>query len=508
MIYILLFLQLLLVQNVVPTNTELSLNKQNNENKLIMVNDYTLVNYVLPSNDIVETTFGLHDFEKKEEKHMLNKWASVFPFSSFPFSFFSFKEGREDTHLQKEVALLNRLIINATDGLLNMCDNMIAKTTSSLPLSYSLYTKLETEIRDNVVEEGLGGEEEDSGFFGFFSSSSKKKEDTKLVLKALEKDLDKDLADDARKQMYDYQLLRLALNRRESFLNSLCFDTFGAPYILYFNSVNNTLQSAFDVNPIKHFTVVVQNIIDNSYIRGLNKGFKKGYSKDKDKDKGLKYDFESDFNKEQKTTLVEKAKYILPILHKLEQRLPSYLSNIGRRSLTTDEYFANLRQFWIDIWEEALIAGHETPSKYELILLEQKRAQKALEEADRRAREEADRLIQDFKNKQLKKDAENYIREQEIFQEDRRQNYSVVEWEQLGRQIKLHVSGFTGSFISGVDGIIKVPVDYILGFASDTIWDLGKVAIMVLILIAICLRIYNKIVSFVFFKVPVIGKDV
>ena len=496
MIYILLFLQLLLVQNVVSTNTELSLNKQNNENKVIMVNDYTLVNYVLPSNDIVETTFGLHDFEKKD---MLNKWASFF--SSFP-SFSSVKEGREDTHLQKEVALLNRLIINATDSLLNMCDNMIAKTTSSLPLSYSLYTKFETEIhQDEVGEDEVG---EDSGFFGFFSS--KKKEDTKLVLKALEKDLDK--AHDARKQMYEYQLLRLALNRRESFLNSLCFDTFGAPYILYFNSVNNTLQSAFDVNPIKHFTVVVQNIIDNSYIRGLNKGFKKGYSKDKDKDKGLKYDFESDFNKEQKETLVEKAKYILPILHKLEQRLPSYLSNIGRRSLTTDEYFANLRQFWTDIWEEALIAGHETPSKYELILLEQKKAQKALEEVDRRAREEADRLIQDFKNKQLKKDAENYIREQEIFQEERRQNYSVVEWEQLGRQIKLHVSGFTGSFISGVDGIIKAPVDYILGFASDTIWDLGKVAIMVLILIAICLRIYNKIVSFVFFKVPVIGKDV
>ena len=308
--------------------------------------------------------------------------------------------------------------------------------------------------------------------------------------------------------MYDYQLLRLALNRRESFLNSLCFDTFGAPYILYFNSVNNTIQSAFDVNPIKHFTVVVQNIIDNSYIRGLNKGFKKGYSKDNDKDKGLKYDFESDFNKEQKATLVEKAKYILPILHKLEQRLPSYLSNIGRRSLTTDEYFANLRQFWTDIWEEASIAAHDTPSKYELTLLEQKRVLRERDEIDRRAREEADRLIQDFKNKQLKKDAENYIREQEIFQEERRQNYSVVEWEQLGRQIKLHVSGFTGSFISGVDGIIKAPVDYILGFASDTIWDLGKVAIMVLILIAICLRIYNKIVSFVFFKVPGIGKDV
>jgi hypothetical protein len=502
MVYILLFLQLLLVQNVVTTNTELSLNKQNNENKVIMVNDYTMVNYVLPTNEIVETTFALHDFEEKGKKDMLNKWASIFPsFSSFPFSF---KEEREDTYLQKEVASLNRLIINATDGLLNMCDNMIDKTTSSLPLSYSLYTKFETEIRYNVVEEGgedEGLDKEDSGFFDFFSYSSskkKKKEDIKDVI--LHKDLDKDLADDVRKQMYDYQLLRLALNRRQSFLNSLCFETFGDPYILYFNSVNNTLQSAFDLNPIKHFIIVVQNIIDNSYIRGLNKGFKKGHTNDKDKDKGLKYDIDIDFNKEQKATLVEKAKYVLPILQKLEQRLPSYLSNIGRRSLTTDEYFANLRQFWTEILEEASIAAHETPSKYELTLLEQKRVLRERDEINRRAREEADRLIQDFKNKQLKKDAENYIREQEIFQEDRRQNYSVVEWEQLGRQIKLHVSGFTGSFISGVDGIIKAPVDYILGFASDTIWDLGKVAIMVLILIAICFRIYNKIVSLIFYK--------
>jgi len=493
MFYILLFLQLLLVQNVVTKNTELSLNKQNNENKVIMVNDYTLVNHVLPSNDIVETTFGLHDFEKKEEKDLLNKWTSLFLFSFSSFS--SFKEGREDTHyLQKEVALLNRLIINATDGLLNMCDNMIAKTTSSLPLSYSLYTKFETEIH-HIEEEGEREGEDldvgDSGFFGFFSKK-KKKEVAKDVILHKDLDLDLDLEDNVRKQMYDYQLLRLALNRRQSFLNSLCFDTFGAPYILYFNSVNNTLHFAFDVNPIQHFAIVVQNIIDNSYIRGLNKGFKKGYSKDK----GLKYDVDNDFNKDQKATLVEKAKYIMPILQKLEQRLPSYLSNIGRRSLTTDEYFSNLRQFWTAIWEEASIAGHETPSKYELTLLEEKRALKALEETNRRALIEAERVLQDFKNKQLKKDAENYIREQEIFQEDKRQNYSVVEWEQLRRQIKQHVSGFTGSFISGVDGIIKVPVDYVLGFASDTIWELCKVAIMVLILIAICL----KIVSLIFYN--------
>jgi hypothetical protein len=480
---------------VVTKNTDLSLNKQNNENKVIMVNDYTLVNHVLPSNDIVETTFGLHDFEETK-KDLLNKWTSLFLFSFSSFSSFSsFKEGREDTHyLQKEVALLNRLIINATDSLLNMCDNMIAKTTSSLPLSYSLYTKFETEIH-HIEEEGEGEDLDvgDSGFFGFFSKK-KKKEVAKDVI--LHKDLDLDLEDDVRKQMYDYQLLRLALNRRQSFLNSLCFDTFGDPYILYFNSVNNTLQSAFDVNPIKHFAIVVQNIIDNSYIRGLNKGFKKGHTKDKDKTKGLKYDIDSDFNKEQKATLVEKAKYIMPILQKLEQRLPSYLSNIGRRSLTTDEYFSNLRQFWTDIWEEASIAAHETPSKYEAELLEQKRVLRERDEINRRAILEAERVIQDFKNKQLKKDAENYIREQEIFQEDKRQNYSVVEWEQLRRQIKQHVSGFTGSFISGLDGIIKVPVDYILGFASETIWELCKVAIMVLVLIAVL----KKIVSLIFYN--------
>lgn len=92
MIYILLFLQLLLVQNVVTKNTELFLNKQNNENKVIMVNDYTMVNYVLPSNEIVETTFGLHDFEGKETRvSLLNKWASLLPFY-FSSSSFSFKE--------------------------------------------------------------------------------------------------------------------------------------------------------------------------------------------------------------------------------------------------------------------------------------------------------------------------------------------------------------------------------------------------------------------------------
>ena len=536
MIYILIFLQLLLVHFVVSTDTQngVTLNNGNNQNKVAMVNDYTLVNKVSPSNDIVSSTFGLQDFKQKEgdkekDKSVLNKWVSSF--SS------SFERKKDDTIFEKEITLLNRLIINATDGLLNMCDNMIAKTTSSLPLSYSFYTQFETEIRHIEELEGAGDlEGEAGGIVGFFSSSSsssKKKEDSKSLVKPLDKD-----NDDVRKQMYDYQLYRQALNNRQSFLNGLCFDTFGAPYTLYYNSVDNTLQFAFDLKQLQFYTIIVQNIIDNSYIRGLNKGFKQGYINDKNK--GLKYDADLDFNKDKKDILVEKAKYILPILHKLEQRLPSYLSNIAKRSLTTEEYFANLRHFWSDILDEANIAAHETPSKYELKLLQEKRAQLDLEEQERKAREEreetdkrarlereetdkrarlereetdkrarlereetdkrakltAERVIQEFKNKKLKKDAENYIREQEILEEDKRQNYSTTEWQQLGRQIKLQVSGFTGSLVSSVDGIIKVPVDYVLGFATDTIWELGKVLGMVLILITI----FNKIVSLVFYK--------
>jgi len=519
MIYVLIFSQIILAHFAISTDTQnvLTLNNGNNQNKVAMVNDYTLVNKVSHSNDIVASTFGLQDFKQKEEKEVdkekeksvLNKWVSLF--SS------SFEKEKDDTNLfGKEIALLNRLIINATDGLLNMCDNMIAKTTSSLPLSYSFYTQFESEILQK--EEDF---EDDGGLFGFFSP--KKKEDTKSLLKALDKALDKD-SDDVRKQMYDYQLYRQALNNRQSFLNGLCFDTFGAPYTLYYNSVDNTLQFAFDLKQLQFYTIIVQNIIDNSYIRGLNKGFKQGYINDKNK--GLKYDADLDFNKDKKDILVEKAKYILPILHKLEQRLPSYLSNIAKRSLTTDEYFANLRHFWSDILDEANIAAHDTPSKYELKLLEEKRIKLALEEQEKKALEEkeeqerkarlekeetdkkarlereetdkrakltAERVIQEFKNKKLKKDAENYIREQEILEEDKQQNYSTTEWQQLSRQIRLHVSGFTGSLVSSVDGIIKVPIDYVLGFATDTIWQLGKVLVMVLILISI----FNKIFSLV-----------
>ena len=447
---------------------------------------------------------------------MLNKWVSYF--------YFVKRENKEETDLfenriQSEVDSLNRVIINATDGLLNMCENMIAKTTSSLPLSYSSYTHFETEMRfQKEKEKEENNNDDSSGLFGFFSSASLKKNDDKSVV--LSKELDKaELKTEVIEQMYDYQQYRLAINNRQAFLNGLCFNTFGNPYTLYYNSTDNTLINAFDPSLLNYYIVIVQNIIDNSLIRGLNKGIK---------GQNLKYDVDIDSEKDKKDSLVEKAKYILPILQKLEQRLPDYLLNIGKRSLTVDEYFANLRHFWTDILDEANIAAHDSPSKYEAELLEKRKAREAREETDRKARqakeetdrkareakeetdrktrlereetdrkarEEAERVIQEFKNKQLLTDAKDYIREQKIVQKDKRQNYSVAEWEQLKRQVKLHVSGFTGSLVSGVDGIIKVPLNYVLGLASDTIWDLGVIAIMALILIAICLRIYNKIMS-------------
>jgi len=516
--YILLFSQLLLARFALSKDTEITLKLKNEKNKNVvaMVNDYTLVNKVSTSYiNVLETTFDLQEFKQNEKerkkedkrekdivKNVLNKWKSNF------YVYFIKKENNEEseffeTQIQSEVDLLNRVIINATDGLLNMCDNMIAKTTSSLPLSYSMYTHFETEMRFLKAEEDnsdVKDDESSNSFFSFFSSS--KKTDDKSVAVILEKEKDKgelnkeDLKDEVRKQMYDYQQYRLALNNRQAFLNGLCFNTFGDPYTLYYNSSDNTLSSATNLDPIQFYTIIVQNIIDNSFLRGLNKGFK---DLKNGQDKDFKYDVDFDANKAKKEILVEKAKYILPILHKLEQRLPSYLSNIGKRSLTTDEYFANLRKFWSNILEEANIAAHDSPSKYEAELLEKRRAQLFREEEDKKAQLEAERIIQEFKNKQLKKDAEDYIREQKIILEDRKQNYSVAEWQQLKRKIKLHVSGFTGTLVSGVDGILKVPVDYILGFASDTIWDLGVIAIMVLIFIAICLRIYNKVMSMVFF---------
>jgi len=499
---------------------------KNNNHIVTMVKDYTLIN--LPeATSYISNEFSLNNYNEREREtegkkekgtKLIQKIKNHIWMSSIVNYWDKLTTDDFETRVQSEVDSLNRVIINATDGLLNMCENMIAKTTSSLPLSYSSYTHFETEMRFQKKKEE-NNDDDGSGLFGFFSSASLKKTEDKSIV--LSKELDKaELKTEVIEQMYDYQQYRLAINNRQAFLNGLCFNTFGDPYTLYYNSTDNTLINAFDPSRLNYYTVIVQNIIDNSLIRGLNKGINGQnlkYDVDLDSEKDKKDKKDKKDNKDKKEILVEKAKYILSILQKLEQRLPDYLLNIGKRSLTVDEYFANLRHFWADILDEANIAAHDSPSKYEAELLEKRKAREAREETDRkarqakeetdkrarlereetdkRAREEAERVIQEFKNKQLLTDAKDYIREQKIVQKDKRQNYSVVEWEQLKRQVKLHVSGFTGSLVSGIDGIIKVPVDYILGFASDTIWDLGVIAIMALILIAICLRIYNKIMS-------------
>jgi hypothetical protein len=137
-----------------------------------MVNDYTLVNKVSePINDNQNINgFSLNGFKEREirdnekkrsnKENVLNKWFSYF---SKKFEFDDSFEQRVQTYVDS----LNRLIINASDGLLNMCDKMIAKTTSSLPLSYSSYAQFETEIRtkDSDVED----EGSSNSFFSFFN---------------------------------------------------------------------------------------------------------------------------------------------------------------------------------------------------------------------------------------------------------------------------------------------------------------------------------------------------
>jgi hypothetical protein len=264
--------------------------------------------------------------------------------------------------------------------------------------------------------------------------------------------------------------------------------------------------------------VVVQNVIDNSHIRGFNRVFKlqrdeKGVKeKEKGKDKnikekdntynGLNYDIDLDIDRAKTESLVEKAKYILPILQKMEQQLPTYLADISKWSLTGKEYFDNLKQFWDNIEKQTIIGAHESPFKYKAQLLEKEQAlelQRLKElEKNKKVEQDALRVIQEFKNKQLVEEAENYVREQQIFQKDRKVNFNIMEWDQFNRNIKHYVSGFTGIFVSGVSGVLKSPVNFLMYFTSETIMELGKVAIMLLVLVSLCLSIFNKITSFVF----------
>ena len=355
------------VNNAVNNNNAVSVFQNSNNHILAMVKDYTLIDLPVDNSNI-PNEFSLNQYKDKENFKPLNKeltwFTSVKQFLALMTTDDELIEPFE-VRIQNHVDSLNRVIINASDGLLNMCNKMIEKTTSSLPLSYSSYAKFETEMQANGFN-NVEEEVESGGFFDFFSSKTESTKKNALVVSTNSVKDKEEIEAQIVKQMYDYQLYRLALNNRQSFLNSLCFNTFGDPYILYYNSDNNTLSFAFEKNAIDYYAVIVQNIIDNSLVRNLNRGFK--HQMNSNKEEQLKYDVDFDIDKDKKTSLNQKATYILPILQKLSQRLPNYLSDIAKRSLTIDEYFQNIQQFWTDIKDESIVASHESPLKYKLEL--------------------------------------------------------------------------------------------------------------------------------------------
>jgi hypothetical protein len=465
-----------------------------------MVKDYTLIDLPVDNTNIVNE-FSLNQYKEKENNIFkpLNKKSTWFT----NVKQFLTELTSDDNELlepfavrvQNHVDSLNRVIINASNGLLNMCNKMIEKTTSSLPLSYSSYAKFETEMRtneNNNVDEVV---EESGSFFGFFSSKTDSTKKNALVVSTnLVKDKE-EIEAQVVKQMYDYQLYRLALNNRQSFLNGLCFNTFGDPYALYYNSNNNTLSFAFEKNTIDYYAVIVQNIIDNSLVRNLNRGFK--HQMNSNKEEELKYDVDFDIDKDKKTSLNEKATYILPILQKLSQRLPNYLSDIAKRSLTIDEYFQNIQQFWTDIKDESIVVSHDSPLKYKLeldrlkiekeILL--KKQMKAEHEEQRKmhlAELEAQRIKDEYKKKSIIDDAHDFVRQNEILLNERQQNFSDKEWQQFNQRFLHHISGAIGLYDSTINGLgqllhstLSVPTNVVINFASTQVSQIGKLLILV-----------------------------
>jgi len=521
--YILLFLPLLLSITSQSLSPKQEINKEKGSqfslNIVSMVNDYTLVNKVsdplLNENQYLNLNlnqFSLQDFKEREIRNkeiknrerenellktVLNKWASYF---NNNFNFETNNLDPFEVRVQNNVDSLNRLIINVSDGLLNMCDKMITKTTSSLPLSYSSYAQFETEMRSTINNEGSKSDRdtESSGFFSIFSSSSQSKE------VVLSKDISKaeltkaELETEVLQQMYDYQLYRLALNNRQTFLNGLCFNTFGLPYTLYYNSVNNTLSSAFNPALLNYYTIVVQNIIDNGFIRNLNRGFKsQTKNKGNDKKTDFNFDVEFDIDKDKKEMLVEKAKYILPILQRLEQRLPNYLSDIAKRSLNIDEYFQNLRQFWSDILDDTVIAAHDTPLKYKLELAALKlkaedelkmklKAEQIENEKMQKAEQEAQRIKDEYKKKALVDEARDFVRQEELLFKERQQNFSNQEWQQFNLWFSHQMTKGVNIYDSVLGGLgqvlhstFSIPTNVIVNFASTQVSEIGKLLILV-----------------------------
>ena len=466
-ILLILYLLFCAAFNVANCNKQI----QNSISISTIINDYTLVN-TEPLTENIVTNFSLQFYleQNSRKTHAKYDWRSI------KNVFATFNQISFEDYIYDEVVLLNRVIINTSNGLLNMCDKMIEKTTSVLPLSYSY--KLTT---DSSLVYKSNSNSIISGITGLFAS----KESKELFAS---KGLDQIMAD-----MYDFQLHRLAISNRASFLNSLCDNTFGNPFTLNYNPIQNSLSFTYDPNAVKYYIVIIQNIIDNSLIKGLNKGFKKK------ENNGFNLGLDTD--KLKTASLVEKAKYILPILQNLSRKLPTYLDNIAKKSLTVQEYFDNLKQFWLIIFDQTIIGSHELPITFKKEYLENEKrqlAQELVQELENEKRKlTAQQIINEYRQNALITDAKNYVRHQDILLEYKKQNYSIIEWEQINQRFKKHINGLTNIFDSTLDGLgslVRVPTKFIIGIATDTVKEVGKVVIMGLVLFGSVLFVYNKIV--------------
>jgi hypothetical protein len=299
--------------------------------------------------------------------------------------------------------------------------------------------------------------------------------------------------------MYDYQVYRQALNNRQSFLNGLCFNTFGDPYTLYYNSDNNTLSVIYNPAFLNYYTIVVQNIIDNSFIRNLNRGFKsqqKGKDKTTDKE-DFNFDVEFDIDKDKKEILVEKAKYILPILQRLEQRLPTYFIDIAKRSLNIDEYFQNLRLFWSNILDESVIASNDSPLTFKkdlevlrlkeaAVLAEKEKMLKAEKDKMFKAEQEAQRIRDEYRKKSLIEEARDFVRQSELLFKEKQQNFSNQEWQQFNAWFSHQLTKGVNIYDSVLSGVgqmlhstLSIPANVVLGFASTQVSEIGKLLILI-----------------------------
>jgi hypothetical protein len=253
----------------------------------------------------------------------------------------------------------------------------------------------------------------------------------------------------------------------------------------------------------------VQNIIDNGFIRNLNRGFKSQTKNNgNDKKTDFNFDVEFDIDKDKKEILVEKAKYILPILQRMEQRLPNYLSDIAKRSLNIDEYFQNLRQFWTEILDETIIAAHDSPLKYKFELAalrlkaedelkmrlkaEQESAERVLKsqqiekEKMQRAEQEAQRIKDEYKKKALIDEARDFVRQAEILFKEKQQNFSNQEWQQFNVWFSHQMTKGVNVYDSVLGGLgqvlhstFSIPTNVIMNFASTQVSEIGKLLILV-----------------------------